>query len=69
MPIDQGTLAGYDQLLSISQEAVNRQLQVLYLTEIEPPLPDGPTHLINHEMHFHLKKEVEKTRKVITAKE
>ncbi|KAK5994043.1 hypothetical protein PT974_07483 [Cladobotryum mycophilum] len=53
MPIERGTLAGFDQLLSISQESIQRQLKLLYLTEVDPPIEGGPTHLINHEMHFH----------------
>lgn len=68
MPIDAGTLAGYDQLLSISQEAVQRQLEMLYGTQVEPPIPGGPTHLINHEMHFHLKKTL-KNGKVVDFKD
>ena len=68
MPIDPGTLAGYDQLLSISQEAVNRQLKTLYMTEVEPPIPNGPTHLINHEMHFHAKRATT-SGKMITSRD
>jgi hypothetical protein len=68
MPIDPGTLAGYDQLISISQEAVNRQLKILYLTEVDPPIPNGPTHLINHEMHFHAKTAT-RSGKTITSRD
>jgi hypothetical protein len=53
MPFDPGTLEGYDQVISISQEAINRQLEVLYQTELDQPTPNGARHLINHEMHFH----------------
>lgn len=38
-------------VISISQEAVNRQLEQLYLTEVDPPIPNGPKYLIDHEMH------------------
>lgn len=69
MPIDPGTLAGYDQLLSISQEAINRQLKTLYLTEVDPPMPDGPQYLINHEMHFHVKKQLPNGKGVVNARE
>ena len=55
MPIDPGTLGGYDIVLAISQEAVNRQLEALYLTEVDPPILNGPKYLIDHEMHFHQK--------------
>jgi hypothetical protein len=53
MPIDQGTLQGYDQLLSISQEVINRQLVTLYHTPVHPPINNGPKFLINHELNFH----------------
>ncbi|KAG5796115.1 hypothetical protein H9Q69_004848 [Fusarium xylarioides] len=65
MPIEPGTLAGFDQLLTISQEAVNAQLEVLYNTEVDPPIKDGPTHLINHELHFHAKKKLSSGKEVI----
>lgn len=47
---------------------MNRQLKVLYLTEADPPVPNGPKHLINHEMHFHVKKQTS-TGKMITARD
>ncbi|KAF3930369.1 hypothetical protein ABW20_dc0108898 [Dactylellina cionopaga] len=68
MPLEAGTLQGYDQLVAISQEAIQAQLEVLYNTEIDPPLQNGPKYLINHEMHFHEQKMSSKTKKMITLK-
>jgi hypothetical protein len=56
----------YSQLLSISQEAVNTQLKVLYLTEVENPAPGGPKNLINHEMHFHAKRQTKAGKTIIS---
>ena len=46
---------------------MNRQLRVLYLTEANPPIPNGPKHLINHEMHFHPTKKLP-NGKIITLR-
>jgi hypothetical protein len=69
MPAEIGSLADYDAILSISEEAINRQLQLLYDKKIEvsddlpPPTqtpvangaPAAPSHyLINHELEIHL---------------
>lgn len=59
MGIDAGTLGGFDLALAISQEAVNVQLEKLYETEVEAPVPGGPKYLIDREFHLH---------KVITTK-
>ncbi|EHK96088.1 hypothetical protein M7I_8223 [Glarea lozoyensis 74030] len=69
MPIAPGTLSGFDQLLSVSQEAIQHQLKLLYLTEIDPPIKDGPKHLINHEMSFHLSGVNPKTQKTFFHKD
>ncbi|EPS34735.1 hypothetical protein PDE_09699 [Penicillium oxalicum 114-2] len=53
MGIDAGTLGGFDLALAISQEAVNVQLEKLYDTEVEAPVPGGPKYLIDHEFHLH----------------
>ncbi|KUJ19605.1 uncharacterized protein LY89DRAFT_496240 [Mollisia scopiformis] len=68
-----GTLAEYDIILSISEEAINRQFQILYDKKIDekggalPPPPgmeqDGVAppppskYLINHELEIHLAEE------------
>ncbi len=69
MPFDPGTLQGFDQLLSISQEAIQQQLKMLYVTEVDPPIKNGPTHLINHEMSFHLSAIHPKTGKTYFQKD
>jgi hypothetical protein len=65
--IDLGSIAGYDLVLAISEEAINHQLQLLYDHEIPsddlpPPIPiagAAPPHqanyLINHNLSIHLK--------------
>jgi hypothetical protein len=65
MPIDPGTLAGYDQLLSISQEAINRQLKTLYGTKVKDRTIAGPKFLINHEMRFHTKMQLKNGKTII----
>jgi hypothetical protein len=45
-----GSLSGYDQLLSVSVEAINAQLECLWNLNPTPELADGPEHLINHEI-------------------
>ena len=47
------TIAGFDSVISISQEAINKQLEVLYKTPVKNPEKKGPRFLIDHEMHFH----------------
>jgi hypothetical protein len=57
MPYDKnfekGTLAGFDAALSISNEAINKQLEILYDTPVSRPVTGGPKHLIDHELHLH----------------
>ncbi|CAM1505030.1 Fc.00g106670.m01.CDS01 [Cosmosporella sp. VM-42] len=52
MSYEPGTIVGYDQLLTISQEAINRQLEALYRSPVRPVITDGPKYLINHEMRL-----------------
>jgi hypothetical protein len=64
---DLGSIAGYDLVLAISEEAINHQLQLLYDHEIPsddlspPTLVDGAApppqanYLINHNLSIHLK--------------
>jgi hypothetical protein len=67
-----GSIADYDIVLSISEAAINRQLQILYNTPISddssddlpPPTevangaPAAPSkYLINHDLEIHLKDE------------
>ncbi len=47
------TIAGFDSVISISQETINKQLEVLYKTPMKNPEKNGPRFLIDHEMHFH----------------
>lgn len=55
MGIDEGTLHGYDLVIAISQEAIDKQLEKLYLTEVSNPVEGGPKFLIDHELHLHKK--------------
>lgn len=59
--IDPGTLAGYDQVLSISVEAINAQLETLYDIENSSTENDAPQHLINHELDMVLPRDKEQT--------
>lgn len=60
----EGSLKGYDIVLSVSEEAINQQLQKLYDTKITKGLPPPtklkdfvqlpqPKHLINHDFSLH----------------
>ncbi|KAK4693894.1 hypothetical protein P7C71_g3587, partial [Lecanoromycetidae sp. Uapishka_2] len=75
-----GSLAEYDVMLSISEEAINRQFKLLYNKEIStsdevpPPSaivlddaasPPKAKYLINHEMEVHLAYEEEDGKKAI----
>ncbi|ORX98813.1 hypothetical protein BCR34DRAFT_628298 [Clohesyomyces aquaticus] len=42
---------------------------MMYLTEVDPPIKDGPKHLINHEMSFHLSGVNPKTGKTFFHKD
>ena len=53
MEIDTGTVGGYDAMVSISNEAILRQLEVLYDTEVKPYVVGGPKYLIDRELHLH----------------
>jgi hypothetical protein len=70
MPAEPGSIADYDIVLSISEEAINRQLQLLYnkpvggSADLPPPIPTPNSaaapppqseYLINHELVIHLK--------------
>jgi hypothetical protein len=71
MPHAEGSIADYDLVLSISAEAINRQLKVLYdtkikdITDLPPPKPTKingampapqTEHLINHRLDIHIDK-------------
>jgi hypothetical protein len=53
MGVDTGTVGGYDAMVSISNEAILRQLEVLYETEVKPYVAGGPKYLIDRELHLH----------------
>lgn len=69
MAVTPGTIAEFDIILSISEEAINRQLNLLYdkkieiddlpvPTEVENAAPAAPAqYLINHDLEIHLKDE------------
>jgi hypothetical protein len=53
MGVDTGTVGGYDAMVSISNEAILKQLEVLYETEVKPYVVGGPKYLIDRELHLH----------------
>ena len=77
----EGTLAGYDIVLAVSEEAVNAQLDKLYKTPITrgplPPPTELPNYapapqakyLINHDMSLHEMKKSKKTGLMEKSKE
>ncbi|KAF3904729.1 hypothetical protein ABW20_dc0100609 [Dactylellina cionopaga] len=47
------SLKGYDTVIQVSQEAIQKQLGVLWGTKVKKPTPNGPRHLIDHEFNLH----------------
>lgn len=63
--IDDGTVAGYDIAIAISQETINRQLAVLYETEDDSSPANRRRYLVDHELHLHKKVEDTDTKQLV----
>jgi hypothetical protein len=69
MAVTPGTIAEFDIVLSVSEEAINKQLNLLYIKEIKSDDLPVPTkvknaapaapakYLINHDLEIHLEDE------------